>query len=180
VSDPYQAAEERFGVTRACLEVLARARRPPATIVLTRSRLVERDAALLGGMHAHVGVSIPTVNGESLAHFEPRAASVTERLGILRTLRAAGATTFAVVQPLLPGPIEPLADALAEHCASVRIGVLTGLEGAGDDFADPRFRHAAGEAWQEQQARALAEALATRGVPLWTGELPPHLAGLAD
>jgi DNA repair photolyase len=175
VSDPYQAAEERFGVTRACLEVLERAPRPPRTVVLTRSRLVLRDAALLGRMGAYVGVSIPTVDDEARAHFEPRAASVGERLSALAALRAAGATTFAVVQPLLPGPVEALADALAEHCGSVRIGVLTGLEGATEDFADPRFRHAASPAWQAEQAQALGQGLTSRGVALWTGELPPDL-----
>ncbi len=175
VSDPYQAAEDRFGVTRACLEVLRSARRPPRTVVLTRSSLVERDAALLAGMGAHVGMSIPTLDDESRAHFEPRAATVSERLRALAALRAAGAKTFAVVQPLLPGPVPELADALAAHCGSVRIGVLTGLEGAAEDFADPRFRHAAAPAWQAEQARALADALTVRGVALWQGELPPDL-----
>lgn len=176
VSDPYQAVEERFGVTRACLEVLQAAKRPPRTVVLTRCRVVERDAALLGRMRAHVGVSIPTVDDESRAHFEPRAASVGDRLQVLSAMRAAGAATFAVVQPLLPGPVGPLADALAERCSSVRIGVLTGLEGATDDFADPRFCHAASPAWQADQADALARELRARGVALWTGELPPDLA----
>ena len=178
VSDPYQAAEERYGVTRACLEVLAGARRRTSTILLTRARLIERDAALLGDMGAHVGVSIPTVDDEARAHFEPRAASVDERIGVLRVLRAAGARTFAVVQPLLPGPVDALADALAEHCTSVSLGILEGVQGAGLDFAHPRWAFAASARWQEEQARAVADALASRGIPIWGGELPPTLTGV--
>ncbi len=173
VSDPYQAVEERSGVTRACLEVLARAKRPPVTFVLTRSRLVERDADLLGAMRAWVGVSIPTIDDEVRAHFEPRAAPIADRLAALRTLRTAGAHTFAVVQPMLPGSANDLAATLADHCESVSLDVLQGVEGAAEDFADPRYREAASRAWQRAQARALEAALRARGVPVWEGELPP-------
>ena len=177
VSDPYHAIEERRGVTRACLEVLARARRPPTVMVLTRSRLMERDASLLGAMGAYAGFSLPTIDDETRRHFEPRAASIPERLAALEALRAAGAKTLAVVQPMLPGPVDALADALAARCDSVSMDVLRGVEGAGADFGDPRFAHAASEAWQEEHARALADALGRRGVPIWTGELPPELLG---
>lgn len=175
VSDPYQAVEARHLITRACLETIARSSHPPAVLVLTRSALVERDAHILGAMRAHVGVSLPTVDDDVRSHFEPRAASVGERLGALRTLRAAGATTIAVVQPLLPGPVEALADAIAGHCSSASIGVLDGVEGAAEDFADSRFRHAREDGWQLEQARRLRDLLVERGVPVWR-ELPPELA----
>ncbi|MGH7435280.1 MAG: radical SAM protein, partial [Polyangiaceae bacterium] len=118
VSDPYHAVEERRGVTRACLDVLAGARRPPAVMVLTRSRLVERDAPVLGAMHAYAGFSVPTADDDVRRHFEPRAASVAERFAALEVLRREGARTFAVVQPMLPGSVEALADALAARCDS--------------------------------------------------------------
>lgn len=175
VSDPYQAVEERHGVTRACLETIAAARRRVEVIVLTRATLIERDAALLGQMRAHAGMSLPTVDDEARAHFEPRSAPVAARLATLEVLRRAGARTFAVVQPLLPGPIDALADALAARCESVRIGVLEGTFAAAEDFRAPRYVHAATGAWQESRARALAEALSARGVALWSGELPPTI-----
>jgi DNA repair photolyase len=172
VSDPYQAVEARHRVTRRCLEVLASAARPPVTLVLTRSRLVERDAELLGAMRAHVGVSLPTIDESARSHFEPRAASIPERLATLRALRAAGAITAAVVQPILPGSIDDLAQAIADTCSSASIDVLQGLEGAGEDFADPRFAHAASPEWQLARAKELYGALRLRGVPVWR-ELPP-------
>jgi len=175
VSDPYHAVEERRGLTRACLEVLAGAPRPPTVMVLTRSRLVERDAPLLGTMHAYAGFSVPTADDEVRRHFEPRAASVAERLAGLDALRREGARTLAVVQPMLPGSVEALADALAARCDSVSMDVLRSLEGAETDFRDGPYAYAADPGWQEQQARGLVDALRERGVPIWHGELPPEL-----
>src|SRR5207247_8889148 len=121
LSDPYQAVESRYEVTRSCLKVL-RAAPPRPVFVLTRSRLVERDAELLASLpDAWVGFSIPTFDDDVRRHFEPRAASIADRFAVLRTLRAAGVKTFAVVQPILPGPVEGFADALAGPAPAGRI-----------------------------------------------------------
>lgn len=171
VSDPYHAIEARLGLTRACLEVLAEAP-PRQVLVLTRARLVERDLDLFQRMPAvQIGMSVPTIDDAVARWFEPRAARVAERLEVLSALRAAGVRTFAVVQPLLPGELGPLADALARVAETVSLDVLRGEHDAGALFdahaeaRDPR--------WQEDRARALEEALRARGVPVWQGELPP-------
>jgi hypothetical protein len=83
--------------------------------------------------------------------------------------------TTAVVQPLLPGPIDAFADALAAHADSVRLDVLHGEYGAGAAFDDPRYAASRAPGWQQDQAAALAAALTARGIPLWTGDLPPEL-----
>ena len=176
LSDPYQAVESRYEVTRSCLKVLA-ASAPRPIFVLTRSRLVERDAELLASLgDARVGASIPTLDDDVRQHFEPRAASIAERFALLRTLRAAGVETFAVVQPLLPGPVEALADALAEAVSSVSIDVLYGVQGAAADFADARFAAVATDEWQRERAAALTAALVRNGVTIWRGDLPPSLS----
>lgn len=176
VSDPYQAVERQAGVTRACLEVIAAADRAWPTMLLTRSPLIVRDRERIAGLaRAWVGVSLPTVDDEVRRHFEPRAATVAERLAILRTFRALGVRTLAVVQPLLAGPLEAHADALAACADSVSIDVLRGVEGAGAQFEDPRHAATASDEWQLARAHALAEALQARGVPVWRGELPPEL-----
>lgn len=173
VSDPYQAVEKRYELTRRCLEVIRDARAPRPVMVLTRSRLVERDAALLGSIRgAWGGVSVPTIDDAVRRHFEPRGATIEQRFEILGLLRAAGVTTFAVVQPLLPGSIAELADALAASVKSVSIEVLHGVEGAEDDFADPGFEHARESAWQMERALELEAALKDRGIAAWRGELP--------
>ena len=175
LSDPYQAVESRYEVTRSCLTVI-RAAAPRPVFVLTRSRLVERDAELLASLPgAWVGASIPTFDDEVRRHFEPRAASIADRFAFLRTLRAAGVETFAVVQPMLPGPVEAFADALAECVSSVSIDVLHGVQGAGGDFAGASYADSAAEEWQRERAAALAAALVRNGVTLWDGDLPPSL-----
>lgn len=175
LSDPYQGVERRYGLTRACLEVLAGDPGRPTVLVLTRTALVTRDVDVLAAIpNALAGVSLPTVDEAVRLHFEPRAASVETRLETLRTLRASGVRTFAIVQPLLPGPVEGLADALASTVTSVRIDVLYGVEGAVAEFSDPRYAHARDPAWQRDTAAALAAALRTRGVGVWGSELPPE------
>jgi DNA repair photolyase len=179
LSDPYQAVESRYEVTRSCLKVLCTAA-PRPVLVLTRSRLVERDAELLASLpDAWVGASIPTLDDAVRGHFEPRAASIMERLALLRTLRAAGVNTFAVVQPMLPGPVEAFADALAGVVSSVSIDVLYGVQGAAADFADPSYSAAATEDWQREHAAALTAALVRKGVTIWNGDLPPTLTAAA-
>jgi DNA repair photolyase len=179
LSDPYQAVESRYEVTRSCLKVLA-ASAPRPIFVLTRSRLVERDAELLASLRdAWVGASIPTLDDDVRRHFEPRAAPIADRLALLRTLRAAGIETFAIVQPMLPGPIEAFADALAEAVSSVSIDVLYGVQGATADFADAPYAAAATDEWQRERAAALTAALVRNGVTIWHGDLPPSLAATA-
>lgn len=176
VSDPYQPIERRLRLTRKCLNVLAQVDGNWQVMVLTRSALVlddlDRIAAIAG---ARVGVSLPSVDEATLRHFEPRAASVGERLEVLRKFREAGVETMAVVQPMLPGSVERLADALAECVNSVSLGTLEGEAGAVELFdtaADPIVRT---DAWQREHAEALREALISRGVAVWRGELPPAL-----
>ena len=177
VSDPYQAVESRYAITRSCLEVIARASAPWPTLVLTRSKLVTRDTDLFSSMpRVWVGASIPTADDDVRRHFEPRAASVMERITALRTLRAAGVPTFAVVQPILAGSIPELADLLASAVSSVTIDVLRGEENASGDFDDPRFRTSRSDTWQHERSKELAEAVVARGVAVWGGELPPELA----
>lgn len=176
VSDPYQAVESRHRVTRACLEAIRDASRPWPVAVLTRSTLVARDADLIASIpQSYAGASIPTADDEVRRHFEPRGATVDERFALLRDLRARGVRTFAIVQPLLPGSIEQLADRLAEHVASVRIDVLHGVESATREFSDPRYAESADPEWQLARATELAARLTERGVAIWPDELPPDL-----
>ncbi len=178
LSDPYQAVEARYALTRACLTTIGAAEAVWPVLLLTRSKLVTRDADLLASLPgAWVGASIPTLDDETRRHFEPRAASIPERFEALATLRKAGARTFAVVQPLLPGSIEALADALAGAVSSVSIDVLRGEEQSAADFDDPRYSAARTDAWQRARAEELVRALAARGIPVWPGELPPELLG---
>jgi DNA repair photolyase len=173
VSDPYHAVEKREALTQRLLEELREAKRRDV-LVLTRSALVRRDLDLLADLGAHLGVSLPTADDAVRAHFEPRGARVEERLEILREARDKGIRTFAVVQPLLPGSVEALADALASAVSSARVDVLHGVEGAAGDFAHPEYAESRDEGWQKDRAARLVRALEARGVDIWSSELPPN------
>ncbi len=171
VSDPYQAVESRYELTGKCLDVLAR--HECTTLLLTRSTLVLRDLERLKALNAWVGVSLPTADDEVRKQFEPRAASIDERVRILRTLKETGIRTFAVVQPMLPGPLDVLADLLVAHTQSVSLDILRGEEGAAGDF--DLYPQTRSDAWQTTRARDLQSRLHAANVPTWTGELPPEL-----
>lgn len=176
VADPYQAIERKLRVTRGCLERIASASQPWPTLVLTRAHEITDDLALIASLpRAWVGVSLPTIDDDARRHFEPRAASVAERLEILRRFADAGVRTFAVVQPMLPGDIDALADALQLATAGVAIGTLEGEEQSGPLFDAPRYAIARDGAWQRDQAARLRDAIIARNIPVWTGELPPEL-----
>lgn len=178
VSDPYQAVERRHRLTRGCLEVVRSEARGRPVLVLTRSAALVDDMELLASMaNAWVGFSVPTEDDAVRRHFEPRAASIPERLATLALLRSRGVRTFAVLQPVLSDDVEALASALAEVVDSVSIDVLHGVQGAERDFDDPRFEHMRASSWQAERRAALAQALAARGVGVWAGELPPELRG---
>ena len=113
VTDPYQPAERRFGLTRRCLERLRDA--PAFTVsVLTRSPLVVRDLELFRTMPSvEVGLTITTDDDRIRAAMEPRAPAIALRVAALRRLRDAGIRTYAFLGPLLPMDPERLAGMLA-------------------------------------------------------------------
>src|SRR5439155_27321324 len=101
LTDPYQSAERHFRITRQCLEVLLETELAP--VVLTRAPRILDDIELLKRFpRALVGFSIPTDADVYRQIFEPGADPIDERLEALRTLHAAGVSTFAVIQPVLP------------------------------------------------------------------------------
>lgn len=180
VSDPYQPLEQRYRITRACLAVLADAPAGFTTMLLTRSGDILQDADSIASLPAaRVGVSLPSAAHAVLSHFEPRAAPLATRIEVLQRFRALGVPTMAVVQPMLPGPVDALADLLAAHADSVSMGGLQGTNDAGPLFESEPYRGCAEDSWQRERFAALCEALDRRGVPRWNGELPPDLRGPA-
>ncbi len=111
VCDPYQPLEERYKLTRQCLEILAQHQWPVS--VQTRSPLVLRDIDILKtGTDFEVGMSVPTADDEIRRLFEPAAPPITERVNALDVLHQAGIRTFVMIAPMLPGA-EDLAEMLA-------------------------------------------------------------------
>jgi DNA repair photolyase len=104
-TDPYQPAEGRYRLTRACLEVLRDASNPIS--IITRGPLIVRDADVLAqaARRANVSVtfSVPTLDDEVWRRTEPGTAHPRQRLRALKTLVDAGIRASVGMAPILPG-----------------------------------------------------------------------------
>ena len=104
-TDPYQPAEGRYGLTRACIEALRDARNP--FHVITRNPMIVRDVDLLteAAVRAKVSVSfsIPTLDEDVWRKSEPGTPPPRQRFQALRRLVDAGIDAGVALAPLLPG-----------------------------------------------------------------------------
>jgi DNA repair photolyase len=127
-TDPYQPAEGRYRLTRACLAELAAAGNPFSLI--TRGPLVVRDVDLLAGAagRAHVSVtfSIPTLDREIWRRTEPGTAPPRQRLRALAALVEAGVDARVGMAPILPG-LSDRPELLAEVVRAARAAGATGI-----------------------------------------------------
>src|SRR5262245_3313907 len=104
-TDPYQPAEGRYRLTRACLGAFADARSPFSLI--TRGPMIVRDLDVLRraalSADVHVTFSIPTIDPDIWRRTEPGTAPPRQRLRALRMLIEAGIDTGVGIAPILPG-----------------------------------------------------------------------------
>ena len=125
-TDPYQPAEGRYRLTRACLEVLAAAGNPFG--IVTRGPLVVRDRDVLesGAARARVVVhmSIPTLDPAVARATEPGAPPPRQRLRAVRALADAGIRVGVAMAPVIPG----LSDSPASLAEVVRAARDAGAE----------------------------------------------------
>jgi DNA repair photolyase len=104
-TDPYQPAEGRFRLTRACLVELTEAWTPFS--IITRGPLVVRDVDVLqdASSRAEVSVyfSLPTLDERVWRTTEPGTAPPESRLRAIRRLADAGIAVGVGMAPILPG-----------------------------------------------------------------------------
>ena len=100
-TDPYQPAEGRYRLTRACLEALVDAANPFS--IITRSPLIVRDVDVLAEADASVTFSVPTLDTEVWRRTEPSTPPPRQRLRALSRLVDAGIRASVGMAPLLPG-----------------------------------------------------------------------------
>jgi DNA repair photolyase len=148
VTDCYQPAERKYGLTRGCLEVLAEFRNPAA--IITKNHLVTRDLDLLSALArdkaAAVVVSITTLDPELAGKMEPRTSTPARRLDAVRAIAAAGVPVGVNVAPIIPG----LTD--SEVPAILKAAAKAGASFAGHTIV--RLPHAVKELfekWLEEQ-----------------------------
>jgi len=120
-TDPYQPAEGRYRLTRACLHELAAASTPIR--IITRGPMIVRDLDVLqeASRRADVAVtfSIPTLDEEVWRRTEPSTAHPRQRLRALKTLVDGGVRATVGMAPILPG-ISDRPEQLAEVMRAAR------------------------------------------------------------
>jgi DNA repair photolyase len=127
-TDPYQPAEGRYQLTRACIEALGEAANPFS--IITRGPMIVRDVDVLSraAERADVSVtfSIPTLDDDVWRKTEPSTAHPRQRLRALKRLVDAGIKVGVGMAPILPG-ISDHPDQLAEVVRAARKAGATGV-----------------------------------------------------
>jgi DNA repair photolyase len=131
-TDPYQPAEGRYRLTRACLEALGDFANPLA--IITRGPMIVRDIDVLvraaKRADVHVTFSIPTLDVEIWRRTEPGTAPPHQRLRAIAELVAAGIDAGVGMAPILPGLTdkpELLDDVVRAARAAGATGIWTNL-----------------------------------------------------
>lgn len=124
ITDGYQPAERKLGLTRAMLQTLSDSGHPVS--LLTKSALIERDIDILQDMArrnlAEVGISLTSLDNTLTRRMEPRAAAPARRLKTIATLAQAGIPVNVMMAPIIPAltdhEIESLLAAAAQAGAT--------------------------------------------------------------
>jgi DNA repair photolyase len=127
-TDPYQPAEGRYRLTRACIEAFAEAANPFS--IITRGPLIVRDVDVLAqaARRSDVSVtfSVPTLDAEIWRRTEPGTAPPRQRLRALSKLVEAGIDARVGMAPILPG-LSDRPELLAEVVREARAAGATGI-----------------------------------------------------
>jgi DNA repair photolyase len=127
-TDPYQPAEGRFKLTRACLEALRDFHNPAGMI--TRGPMIVRDIDVLTELARRadfsVTFSIPTLDMDIWRKTEPGTAPPQQRLRAIEKLVAAGIKASVGMAPILPG-LSDRPDRLEAVVKAARAAGATGL-----------------------------------------------------
>jgi DNA repair photolyase len=127
-TDPYQPAEGKYKLTRACLEALRDASN--SFSIITRGPMIVRDLDVLveAAQRASVSVtfSVPTIDEEVWKRTEPSTAHPRQRLKAVKALVEAGINARVGMAPILPG-ISDRPEQLREVVRAAREAGATGI-----------------------------------------------------
>jgi DNA repair photolyase len=126
-TDPYQPAEREYGVTRACLEQLAK-REGLSISVITKSNQIVRDIDILKVIAEKsalsLNITVTTLRPRLARLLEPRAPRPELRLRAVKELREAGLNVGISASPLVPGITDGEGELEAVAAAAKEAGAL--------------------------------------------------------
>jgi DNA repair photolyase len=164
VCDPYQLVEERFGLTRACLEALREAGFPVR--IQTKSARILRDLVLLRTMTTLTVTITVTTDDERMARlFEPQASPIADRLDALARFHDAGIRTTAFIGPILPSDPARLVALLSGKVDEVLIDRMNYVHSVQAVYEKTGLDGTLTDAWFRERKQLFAHALEKAGIP---------------
>ena len=135
-TDCYQPAEQKFKLTRACLEIFLRYRHPVG--IITKNALILRDLDILKELNKYglvgVHISVTSLNESTRRILEPRTVSIKKRLKTIKTLSGNDIPVNAMLAPIIPGinshEILDMAKTVSSHGAISFAQTIVRLNGA--------------------------------------------------
>ena len=125
MSDPYMHCEEKLGLTRKCLEIIAQYGFGAA--VQTKSDRILRDVDLLDKINKQgkcvVQMTLTTYDDELCSILEPNVCNTKRRIEVLEEMQKRGIPTVVWLTPILPyiNDTEENVKAILDEC--IRVGV---------------------------------------------------------
>ena len=99
-SDPYPRMEATAGLTRRCLEILAKSN--CRIQIITKSNLVTRDDDLLSKTPSTIALTVTTIDAEVAQILEPHAPPPAARLRAVEDLIRKGIPVSVRIDPIIP------------------------------------------------------------------------------
>jgi DNA repair photolyase len=160
--DPYQPLEEKYKLTRKCLQILSRRGWP--VNIQTKSPLVLRDIDLLKGFkRLEITFSIATGDEKIRQIFEPNSPPLMGRIETLRKLHSEGIKTSVMIAPMLP-KAEQLVDQLRGKVDNALIDKMN-YHYADYVYTKHKLEYAKTEDFMKQKKIELAHAFQKERIP---------------
>ncbi|MEM3507548.1 MAG: radical SAM protein [Candidatus Bathyarchaeia archaeon] len=124
-TDPYQPLEEKYEISRKCIEVLIKHNFP--ILIATKSDLVLRDLELFKQAKASIAITITTMDPKISELIEPYAPCPERRIKALEILAKNHIPTIARVDPIIPtlNDDEKEFEKLVKELASIGVKQIT-------------------------------------------------------
>ena len=142
-TDCYQPAEQKFQLTKQCLEVFLKYKHPVG--IITKNALILKDIEILRALAKDnliaVNISITSLSEDTRRILEPRTATMKRRLQTVKELSDNGIPVNVMLAPIIPSinshEILPMAKAVSESGALSIAHTVVRLNGAiGEIFTD--------------------------------------------
>lgn len=101
LSDPYQPLERAVRLTRQALELVGKYQLQAQILTKGCADLIGEDLSLIRRTGTHLGITLCFADDASRKEWEPDAASVADRLNILKAAHREGVYTWVSLEPVI-------------------------------------------------------------------------------